>query len=87
MRINREEVFGPVAASSASRLTKQPFEANNNTPFGSGFAGVATTSPKEIRHAFQTPQQAGMVMVNLPTAGGLPRAVWRPQGFEATGRA
>jgi len=39
----------------------------NNTPFGLS-AGLATTSLKYAAH-FKRHCQAGMVMVNLPTAG------------------
>ncbi|WP_205750433.1 aldehyde dehydrogenase family protein [Diaphorobacter sp. HDW4B] len=67
MRINREEVFGPVA----SIIRVQDYDAAlfeaNNTPFGLS-AGIATTSLKYATH-FKRHSQAGMVMVNLPTAG------------------
>ena len=67
MRINREEIFGPVA--SVIRVTD--YEAAlltaNDTPFGLS-AGIATTSLKYATH-FKRHSQAGMVMVNLPTAG------------------
>ena len=39
----------------------------NDTEFGL-CAGICTTS-LEVRHALQAQREAGMVMVNLPTAG------------------
>jgi aldehyde dehydrogenase (NAD+) len=67
MRINREEVFGPVA--SVIRVTdyEEALAVANDTAFGLS-AGIATTSLKRATH-FKRHAQAGMVMVNLPTAG------------------
>lgn len=67
MRINQEEIFGPVA----SVIKVDDYEAGlavaNDTSFGLS-AGVYTTSLKHAAH-FRSHAQAGMVMVNLPTAG------------------
>jgi aldehyde dehydrogenase (NAD+) len=67
MRINREEVFGPVASIIRVKGYEEALFEANNTPFGLA-AGVATTSLKYATH-FKRHSQAGMVMVNLPTAG------------------
>lgn len=67
MRINREEVFGPVAAVIKVSGYDEALAVANDTPFGLS-AGIYTTS---LKHAsdFRKKAEAGMVMVNLPTAG------------------
>jgi aldehyde dehydrogenase (NAD+) len=67
MRINREEIFGPVACVIRARDAEEALEIANDTPYGLS-AGVCTTSLKMATH-FQRHLQAGMVMVNAPTAG------------------
>ncbi|MGY0195872.1 aldehyde dehydrogenase family protein [Leptothrix sp. BB-4] len=67
MRINREEIFGPVVSVIAARDYDEALALANDTPFGLA-AGIATTSLKHATH-FKRHAQAGMVMVNLPTAG------------------
>ncbi|WP_029041697.1 aldehyde dehydrogenase family protein [Cucumibacter marinus] len=67
MRINREEVFGPVASVIRVRDYEEALSVANDTEFGLS-AGIATTSLKHASH-FRAHAQAGMVMVNLPTAG------------------
>ncbi|NDP48714.1 MAG: aldehyde dehydrogenase family protein [Sulfuriferula multivorans] len=67
MRINREEVFGPVASIIRVKGYEEALVESNNTPYGLS-AGIATTSLKYATH-FKRHSQAGMVMVNLPTAG------------------
>ena len=67
MRINREEIFGPVASVLRVHDYEEALQAANDTPFGLS-AGIATTSLKFATH-FKRHAQAGMVMVNLPTAG------------------
>ena len=67
MRINREEVFGPVASIIRVKGYEEALFESNNTPFGLS-SGIATTSLKYATH-FKRHSQAGMVMVNLPTAG------------------
>jgi aldehyde dehydrogenase (NAD+) len=67
MRINREEVFGPVASVIRVRDYDEALAVANDTEFGLS-AGIATTSLKHATH-FKRHAQAGMVMVNLPTAG------------------
>ena len=67
MRINREEVFGPVASVIRVNGYEEALAVANDTEFGLS-AGIATTSLKYATH-FKRHSQAGMVMVNLPTAG------------------
>lgn len=67
MRLNREEVFGPVAGVIRVRDYEEALALANDTPFGLT-AGIATTSLKYASH-FRRNAQAGMVMVNVPTAG------------------
>jgi aldehyde dehydrogenase (NAD+) len=67
MRINREEVFGPLASVIRVRGYDEALAVANDTVFGLS-AGIATTSLKYATH-FKRHAQAGMVMVNLPTAG------------------
>jgi alpha-ketoglutaric semialdehyde dehydrogenase len=67
MRISREEIFGPVAAVVRVKNYDEALAAANDTEFGLS-AGIATTSLKHATH-FKRNVQAGMVMVNLPTAG------------------
>ena len=67
MRINREEIFGPVASVIRVRDYDEALAVANDTPFGLS-SGIVTTSLKHASH-FKRNSQAGMVMVNLPTAG------------------
>jgi len=67
MRINREEVFGPVATVIRVADYDTALEVANNTEYGLS-AGIVTTSMKYARH-FQRNIEAGMTMLNLPTAG------------------
>ena len=67
MRINREEIFGPVASVIRVKDYEAALAAANDTTFGLS-AGIATTSLKHAAH-FKRHCQSGMVMVNLPTAG------------------
>ncbi|WP_027797734.1 aldehyde dehydrogenase family protein [Paraburkholderia acidipaludis] len=67
MRINREEVFGPVASVIKVKDYDEALAAANDTEFGLS-AGICTTSLKYAAH-FRRHAQAGMVMVNTATAG------------------
>ncbi|MCC6246256.1 MAG: aldehyde dehydrogenase family protein [Rubrivivax sp.] len=67
MRINREEVFGPVVSVIRAKNYNEALALANDTEFGLA-AGIATTSLKHATH-FKRHAQTGMVMVNLPTAG------------------
>jgi alpha-ketoglutaric semialdehyde dehydrogenase len=67
MRIAREEIFGPVAGVIRAKEYDEALELANDTEFGLT-AGICTTSLKYASH-FRRNAEAGMVMVNLPTAG------------------
>jgi acyl-CoA reductase-like NAD-dependent aldehyde dehydrogenase len=66
-RINCEEVFGPVASTVKVRDYEEALEIANRGQFGLS-AGIVTNSLKHARH-FRRSVRAGMVMINLPTAG------------------
>lgn len=67
MTINREEVFGPVASVIRVENYEEALAIANDTPFGLT-SGICTTSLKHAFH-FRRNSEAGMVMVNVPTAG------------------
>jgi len=67
MRIAREEIFGPVACVIRAKDYDEALALANDTEFGLS-AGIVTTSLKHATH-FKRHSQAGMVMVNVPTAG------------------
>jgi acyl-CoA reductase-like NAD-dependent aldehyde dehydrogenase len=67
MRIYREEIFGPVVSVTRVKNYEDALAAANDTQFGLA-SGICTTSLKHATH-FKRNAEAGMVMVNLPTAG------------------
>ncbi len=67
MRINREEIFGPIATVIKVSDYDEALHTANDTEFGLS-AGICTTSLAAAT-AFKRESRAGMVMVNLPTAG------------------
>lgn len=67
MRICREEIFGPVAAVIPADSYEHALALANDTEFGLS-SGICTGSLKHATH-FKRHAQAGMVMVNVPTAG------------------
>ena len=67
MRSSREEIFGPVASVIRARDYDEALAFANDSPMGLS-SGVVTTSLKSATH-FKRNAQAGMVMVNVPTAG------------------
>jgi alpha-ketoglutaric semialdehyde dehydrogenase len=67
MRIAREEIFGPIAAVVRAKDYEEALALANDTEFGLS-TGICTTSLKYATH-FKRHAQAGMVMVNVPTAG------------------
>ena len=91
MRINREEVFGPLASVIRVRSYEEALDTANAGEFGLS-AGIVTTSLRYARH-FTRHVRAGMVMTNLPTAGVDPHVPFggtrkssygaREQGFAA----
>ena len=67
MRICQEEVFGPVVTVSRVADYAAALAEANDTPFGLS-SGICTTSLKYAEH-YKRHAKAGMVMVNMPTAG------------------
>ena len=67
MRVAQEEIFGPCAAVIKVDDFDQALAVANDSPFGLS-AGICTASLRYAR-AFKRGVKAGMVMVNLPTAG------------------
>ncbi|MEE8624454.1 MAG: aldehyde dehydrogenase family protein, partial [Acidiferrobacterales bacterium] len=67
MRINREEIFGPIASVIAVPDYETALATANDTVFGLT-SGIITTSLKYASD-FKRNSQSGLVMVNLPTAG------------------
>lgn len=67
MRINREEVFGPVGTVIRVKDYEEAVHVANDTVYGLS-SGICTTSLKYASD-FKKRSSAGMVMVNLPTAG------------------
>jgi aldehyde dehydrogenase (NAD+) len=67
MTVNREEVFGPVASVIEVDDYDEALQVANDTEFGLS-SGIVTTSLAAASH-FRRHSAAGMVMVNVPTAG------------------
>jgi aldehyde dehydrogenase (NAD+) len=67
MTVNREEVFGPVASVIEVADYEEALAVANDTEFGLS-SGIVTTSLAAATH-FRRHSEAGMVMVNVPTAG------------------
>ncbi|WP_219621492.1 aldehyde dehydrogenase family protein [Cupriavidus pauculus] len=67
MRIARDEIFGPIAAVLRASDSNHALALANDSDFGLS-AGVCTQSLAQATR-FRRGLQAGMVMVNTPTAG------------------
>src|SRR5260221_7548815 len=67
MRINREEIFGPIAATIRVRDYEEALSVANDTEYGLT-ASLFTRSLKYASH-FKRHIQTGCCAVNLPTAG------------------
>jgi aldehyde dehydrogenase (NAD+) len=67
LEISRVEVFGPVAVVLRAGSYEEALALANDTPFGLA-AGICTRSLATATH-FRRHAEAGMVMVNLATAG------------------
>ncbi len=67
MRINNEEVFGPVVSTIRAADYETALAIANQGDFGLS-AGIVSNDAARIRH-FRKNIRAGMVMINLPTAG------------------
>jgi aldehyde dehydrogenase (NAD+) len=68
MRINRDEIFGPIAAVLRVSDYEEAVSVANETNFGLS-SGICTRSLARASD-FKKRSSAGMVMVNTPTAGG-----------------
>lgn len=67
MRVVQEEIFGPVATVQKAQDYEEALKLANDTPFGLA-SGICTNSLHYVQD-FKRRAEAGMVMVNLPTAG------------------
>lgn len=67
MRVNREEMFGPIACVIRAGSYEEALETANDTEYGLT-CGIVTKSLARASH-FRRHAQSGCVMVNLPTAG------------------
>ncbi|MBT6268572.1 MAG: aldehyde dehydrogenase family protein, partial [Tateyamaria sp.] len=67
MRVNREEMFAPLACVISVDSYDEALHVVNDTNFGLT-SGIVTTSLARATH-FRRNAQTGCVMVNLPTAG------------------
>ena len=67
MCVSREEIFGPMASVIKVADYDEALAVANDTEFGLS-SGICTTSLK-LATDFRRNAKAGMVMVNLPTAG------------------
>ena len=67
MRISREEIFGPVASVIKATDYDEALAIANDTEFGLS-SGICTTSLSRATD-FRRNAEAGMVMINVPTAG------------------
>ncbi|HYD58825.1 MAG TPA: aldehyde dehydrogenase family protein [Noviherbaspirillum sp.] len=66
-RLNQDEIFGPIATVLRASGFDHALALANDIPFGLS-AGICTTS-LALAARFRREVQAGMVMVNAPTAG------------------
>jgi len=67
MRVVQEEIFGPCAAVIRVADFDEAVAVANDTVFGLS-SGICTASLRQARE-FKRRSRAGMVMINLPTAG------------------
>ncbi len=67
MRVNQEEMFGPITCVLSVADLDEAIEVANDTPYGLT-AGIATRSLARASK-FRRASRSGCVMVNLPTAG------------------
>jgi aldehyde dehydrogenase (NAD+) len=67
MRVNREEIFGPVGTVIRVKDYDEALAVANDTEYGL-VGGICTTSLKYASH-YKRNAETGIVMVNLPTAG------------------
>lgn len=67
MRVNREEMFAPIACVIRAGSYEEALETANDTEYGLT-CGIVTKSLARASH-FRRHAESGCVMVNLPTAG------------------
>jgi acyl-CoA reductase-like NAD-dependent aldehyde dehydrogenase len=67
MRVNREEMFCPIACVIEAGSYEEALQLANDTPYGLT-SGIITRSLARANH-FRRNMKTGCVMVNLPTAG------------------
>ena len=67
MRVNQEEMFGPITCVLSVADLDEAIDVANDTPYGLT-AGIATRSLARATK-FRRASRSGCVMVNLPTAG------------------
>jgi alpha-ketoglutaric semialdehyde dehydrogenase len=67
MRVNQEEMFGPITCVLSVADLDEAIDVANDTPYGLT-AGIATRSLARATK-FRQASRSGCVMVNLPTAG------------------
>ncbi|MEM7081734.1 MAG: aldehyde dehydrogenase family protein [Pseudomonadota bacterium] len=67
MKVNREELFGPIACVIKVDTYEEALAVSNDSDYGLT-AGIMTRSLEHAAH-FKRHAKAGCVMVNLPTAG------------------
>jgi acyl-CoA reductase-like NAD-dependent aldehyde dehydrogenase len=67
MRVNQEEMFGPITCVLSVADLDEAIDVANDTPYGLT-AGIATYSLARATK-FRRASRSGCVMVNLPTAG------------------
>jgi aldehyde dehydrogenase (NAD+) len=67
MRVSREEIFGPCGSVIRVADFDEALAVANDTEYGLS-AGICTRSLARA-NTFKRQAQAGMVMINLPTAG------------------
>ncbi|MDX1512128.1 MAG: aldehyde dehydrogenase family protein [Gammaproteobacteria bacterium] len=67
MRVNREEMFAPIACVQKAGSYEEALSTANDTEFGLT-SGIVTRSLARASH-FRRNARTGCVMVNLPTAG------------------
>jgi aldehyde dehydrogenase (NAD+) len=67
MTIAREEIFGPVLAVMRAKDFEDAMRIANDTPFGLS-ASIQTTNVSRV-YDFVYGAEAGLITVNLPSAG------------------
>ncbi len=67
MRINREEMFGPIACVIRATDYEHALRIANDTPYG--LAAAICTNDARCMNDFRRRAAVGMVMCNMPTAG------------------